>query len=327
MEKIDLKDRKILFQLIINSRQSFSQIGKKVGLHKDVVAYRVNNLIEKGIIKSFTTYIDPRSLGLISVRYYLTFQFINPEVKKEIIDYFIKSPIVTDVLSADGDFDLVVILTVRDIYDSFDYWEKTMLKYREYFADQIFSIYIKQQIFYGSAILASCNELDELKKEIKTIITGNIKKTEIDELDKQILKLITHKSRMSTTNISEILNTTSITINNRVKSLINKGVIRIFTLELVFSAIGVNWYKVFIFFKDYKKTDKIIEYLKNNKHLMAVDKVLGYDDLELQFYFSDTSQLHKTMEDLSAKFPNAIRFYKYFHVKESYKARDFTELF
>jgi hypothetical protein len=33
------------------------------------------------------------------------------------------------------------------------------------------------------------------------------------------------------------------------------------------------------------------------------------------------------MEDLSAKFPNAIRFYKYFHVKESYKARDFKELF
>jgi DNA-binding Lrp family transcriptional regulator len=326
MEKLDLKNRKILFQLIINSRQSFSQIGKKVGLHKDVVAYRVKSLIEKGIIKSFTSIIDPRSLGFISVRYYLTFQFINPEVKKEIIDYFIKSPIVTDVLSADGDFDLVVILTVRDIYDSFDYWEKTMLKYREYFADQIFSIYVKQQIFYGSSILSSCSELDNLKKDIKTVITGDIKKTEIDGLDKQILKLITDNSRMSTIDISEKLNTTSITINNRIKSLINKGIIKIFSLHYIYHAIGINWYKVFIFFKDLKKTDKIIEYLKNNKHLAAVDKVLGYDDLELQFYFSDTNQLHQTMEDLSAKFPNAIRFYKYFNIKESYKARDFTEI-
>jgi hypothetical protein len=32
MEKLDLKDRKILYELDINSRQSFSQLGKKVGL-------------------------------------------------------------------------------------------------------------------------------------------------------------------------------------------------------------------------------------------------------------------------------------------------------
>jgi DNA-binding Lrp family transcriptional regulator len=34
MIKIDAKDRKILYELDINSRQSFSKIGKKVGLHR-----------------------------------------------------------------------------------------------------------------------------------------------------------------------------------------------------------------------------------------------------------------------------------------------------
>ena len=34
MIKIDLKDRKILYQLDINSRQPYSKIGKKVGLPK-----------------------------------------------------------------------------------------------------------------------------------------------------------------------------------------------------------------------------------------------------------------------------------------------------
>ena len=50
MIKIDLKDRKILNQLDINSRQSLSQIGKKVGLPKNVVAYRIKRLEEKKII-------------------------------------------------------------------------------------------------------------------------------------------------------------------------------------------------------------------------------------------------------------------------------------
>jgi len=38
--EIDLKDRRILYQLDIDSRQSFSQIGKKVGLHKDNIPHR-----------------------------------------------------------------------------------------------------------------------------------------------------------------------------------------------------------------------------------------------------------------------------------------------
>ena len=39
--KIDLKDRKILYELDLNSRQSNSTLGKKVGLSKDIVNYRI----------------------------------------------------------------------------------------------------------------------------------------------------------------------------------------------------------------------------------------------------------------------------------------------
>ncbi|MFO7677029.1 MAG: AsnC family protein, partial [Thermoplasmatota archaeon] len=40
--KLDLKDRKILYELDLDCRQSNSQIGKKVGLGRDVVSYRIN---------------------------------------------------------------------------------------------------------------------------------------------------------------------------------------------------------------------------------------------------------------------------------------------
>ena len=53
MEKIDLKDRKILFELDLNSRQTLTQIGKKVGLPKTVVAYRIKRLQDKKIIRNY----------------------------------------------------------------------------------------------------------------------------------------------------------------------------------------------------------------------------------------------------------------------------------
>ena len=44
---LDAKDRKILYELDINSRHSNSEIAKKVGLSKQVVGFRIKRLIQE----------------------------------------------------------------------------------------------------------------------------------------------------------------------------------------------------------------------------------------------------------------------------------------
>ena len=90
MTKIDIKDKEILYQLDLNSRQSFSQLGKKVGIHKDVASYRVKRLQEWGIIKNFYTCIDTSKLGYIRFRFYLCYECSTKDLKKKIIKHFIK---------------------------------------------------------------------------------------------------------------------------------------------------------------------------------------------------------------------------------------------
>ena len=63
MVKLDLKDRKILYQLDINCRQSNTQFGKKVGLSKQVVDYRIKRMEEDGVIKCYWTDIDMIGYG------------------------------------------------------------------------------------------------------------------------------------------------------------------------------------------------------------------------------------------------------------------------
>jgi Lrp/AsnC family leucine-responsive transcriptional regulator len=58
MIKLDLKDRKILYELDLDARQPLTRIGKKVGLSKDVVSYRMKKLQDEGIIKNYYTVID-----------------------------------------------------------------------------------------------------------------------------------------------------------------------------------------------------------------------------------------------------------------------------
>ena len=45
--KLDLKDKKILFELDKNSRIPLSKLAKKIRLSKEVVFHRLNNLIKK----------------------------------------------------------------------------------------------------------------------------------------------------------------------------------------------------------------------------------------------------------------------------------------
>ena len=91
MKDIDKKDKKILYELDINSRQSLSVIGKKVGLAKSIVAYRIKRLTSMGVIRSYYTVVDLYKLGFIAPRFHFVYQYVNPDIQQEIIDYFVNN--------------------------------------------------------------------------------------------------------------------------------------------------------------------------------------------------------------------------------------------
>ena len=89
--KLDVKDKKILYELFKHSRFAYSEISKNVGVSKEVVNYRINRLIETGVIKGFTTAIFRPSVGLFqSYAIYLSLQ-CSEENKKEIIKKLISN--------------------------------------------------------------------------------------------------------------------------------------------------------------------------------------------------------------------------------------------
>src|SRR3989338_3478074 len=104
---LDLKDRKILYQLDINARQSASEIGKQVGLSKQVTAYRINKLLETGVIQKFYAVYDTSKLGFTTYKIFLRLQNTNVEKQKEIIEYINNQKNVQFFITADGMFDLV----------------------------------------------------------------------------------------------------------------------------------------------------------------------------------------------------------------------------
>ena len=128
MSSIDLKDRKILYHLDLNCRQSNSQIGKKVGLKRDVVAYRIKKLQDEGLIKNFWAEINTFKLGYNVYRIYIKFQDVSLDERKQIIDYFSDYKYAWAVMSVKGPIDLDVMIWVKDSQEFNTYWNKSLDK-------------------------------------------------------------------------------------------------------------------------------------------------------------------------------------------------------
>ena len=133
MDKIDLKDRKILYELDKNARQTLSQIRKNVRLPKSVVAYRIKKLEETDIIKNFYTVINFYKLGYTNLAIYVNYQYYTPAIEKEIINHFVNSEYSWWVANIQGKYDLVVLFLIKDLNDFFSFWKKTLDEYKFYF--------------------------------------------------------------------------------------------------------------------------------------------------------------------------------------------------
>jgi len=313
MEKIDVKDRKILYQLDLNSRQSFRSIGRKVGLSKDVVASRVKKLQEKEILKRFYTRFDNSKLGLSALRFYFKYQYITPEIKKEIVDHFVNCKYSTIVASIEGSYDLLVLMLVKNLNNIYPFWQKTLIEYGDYFSDRVFSVYEGESVYRKSFLL------DEKDDRTKLSTIGIEGEGEIDDFDFKILKLLALDSRIPTIEIAKKLNSTVTRINNRIKKLIKSGIICSYKVLIDFNKLGFKWFKVDIFLREYSKIQQIIQYIEKNPYLHTVDNTLGYADLELEFLLKDVDQLHQIIEDISTKFHKNIRNYSYFRLVEPHK--------
>ena len=315
MVKVDLKDKKILYELNYDSRQSLSQIGKKVGLHKNVVLYRIKRLKRTGVIRYFYTVIDSFKLGYNCFRVYLVFQNTTPDIRKEIINYFVKNKYTWWVGTFEGDYNLAVVMWVKELHDFHIFWEETLKKYRQYFQKQIFCNYVQLHLFRHTFIVEQYDKSDRGTYEI----TGGGRKVKTDNLDFQILEILAKDARVSTIDIANRLNSTVDTINNRIRKLMKLKVIQGFRVSIDYSKLGYQFYKVNINLNNYGDRGRIINYIKNDPHLVMIDKSIGYYDLELDFWVKNLEHFHQIMDYLTSEFPDSIKDYSYVHDPQLHK--------
>lgn len=325
MSTLDIKDRKILYELDLNARQSLTQIGKKVGLKKDVVSYRIKKLQDEGIIKNFWTAINTFKLGYLVLRVYITFQYVNENIKNDIVKMFVDHKNTWTVYSTyRSDVDLGVIIWVRNIYEFYQFWEKILDRYEDYFEKSIVSIYT-QAICYKKSYLVP-NDYDKSGRKLYLATSGEAA-INIDETDYRLLNEIALNARIPLIDLSEKLDCSSQTVNYRIKNLMKNGIIQAFRVRIDLSKLNLQKFKVDIYLKQHSQKKHIIKYLEDKPYFEGLNLVIGWADIEPELVVKNVNELNNILAEIDSHFQNTIRKQNYWIKDMNYKERWLPELF
>jgi Lrp/AsnC family transcriptional regulator for asnA, asnC and gidA len=317
--KLDLKGRKILYELDVNCRQSNSQIAKKVGLSKDVVNYRIKKLEEQGIITDYRAIIDLSKLGFFTFRAYLKLQDTYKEKEEEIISFLKQHKPVWWLGKLAGRFDLVFAYWTKSHREFYDFWMTFLKKYRKYIHHEQISTFI-EYIHFRKAYLLNL-ERDESGIEI----VGGGEKTEYDNTNWKILSLLARNARIPLLKIAKETKLTAMAVNYRIKQLQNKKIIQGYRALIDFTKLDYEYYKVDMFLEDITQIKTLQAFCKSNPNIVYIDRTIGGGDIEFDLEVKNLNQFYKILEELKEKFKGLIRTFEFFSVLKIYKTLYFPE--
>jgi DNA-binding Lrp family transcriptional regulator len=301
-----------------------NSIGKKVGLSKELVRYRINRLENEGVIQKYITRINYAALGYGAFRFYYSLQFATPDIKNEIIDFFVQSKQTVGIFEFEGIFDLQVGIFSK-FHESLEklitFYEEIQRKYRDYIDEQIGTLLSYIEMFDCSFLL---DEKERGPKQAPVIIKPLVK---VDDFDKDILRILISNGRIPTVDIAKKLNSTVTTIKTRMDKLKKGNIIQKFTIIIDWEKIGYQSYIVEINLKNYNKKYEIMEYVRHNPNLWFIMSSIGHSiDLEFEFLLENITQLHEIIKDLSTNFPDSIKNFRYFILKKIHKMGSIPEI-
>lgn len=305
MEKLDLFDGKLLYELDKDSHLSTSVLAKKLKKSKQFVDYRIKRLEENKIISGYYPIIDASKLGFTTYRIYLKLQQLTKESEEQLINFLKEYENIWTIAHLHGKWDYAFFIGITKIKDLHDFWDKFMLKFRKYLKKYDFA-------FYSPII--NFNKTFFAKKNWSVIerIYGDGEKIDYDETDLKIIKIHSKNVRTPLIKIAQQLNLSLNTIRYRIKNLEKKKIIVGYKLDINLEPLDYIGYRVDLNLISTEKNKQIHQFCKVNKNIYQIMKTIGGSDFEISVIVKNQYELLKLLEEMREQFKDVINDFEYF---------------
>lgn len=302
---LDVKDRKILYQLDVNARQPISAIARKVGLSKEIVNYRIKKLEKQGIIEGYYTAVDVAKLGYLYCRIFMRCRAISPLQEKEITDYGLRSPTIGWVTAGHGKWNISFVAYVKNMAEFERVYDDIRITLGKYFEEHYVSMAFKIYHFRHNYLFGTNDHSQAVLGEAQAQL-------KVRPADVVIIKNLARDARMPLIELAKRARLKPGAVSARITRLVKERIIIGFRPKINIAKLGYEHHKVFLLFKNITqaKQAEIMAYLRYHPNVIYITKAFGISDLEFEAILKGRNELYKFMQQFLSEFSGVIADYE-----------------
>jgi Lrp/AsnC family leucine-responsive transcriptional regulator/Lrp/AsnC family transcriptional regulator len=297
-------DLNLLAELEENARQPLSKLAEHLSISQQLLNYRLQALRRRQILGGYYTQINFPKLGYTKYRTLVRINNYTQQKAKEIVDYLRAHRNVQWIIECGGKWDLLINFIAKNVvqYDNF------LRDIRNVFPQHIqtYEVFIViEWIELGRAYFT------RQKREVKTLsyFGRDYEPVKVDQTELRILDLIAENARHTSVEIAERIGVSPNTVSSRIKNLCSRGIIRAFKPLIHLENTGFMAYKLPFKFHNYtdRIEEELIEYLKTDVRVVAIVKMIGQWDFEIEFEVNSQESMLDLVRGFRDKYGGIIK--------------------
>ncbi|MBU0757028.1 MAG: Lrp/AsnC family transcriptional regulator [Nanoarchaeota archaeon] len=303
VEKLDLKDRKILSQLDLNARLPISTIAKNIGLSRQVTEYRIKRLEDKKIITGYIPIYNYPTLGYRNLRVRVNLQNPNMENERNLINFCKNHNKFYFIAKYEGPWDYSIGFLVKNI----DEEEECLNDLQEAFGENIYTKFVSYPAYVTH--LSKKFLAPNARGITDSITVRNYPVVKINRIEEQVLESLFGDGKKTIVDISRKYSIHPKKTRSIIDSFLEKNIILGFKTQMNLSELGYTHYKVLINYVKYSESAerKMINYLSMQPGIMYVIKPIGQYDFEFEMAVKTNENIHAVLQEYKNKFFNIIK--------------------
>lgn len=300
---MDELDRKILYEISENARESHNILAKKIRCSREVFDYRIKNLKEEGVITGSQARINISNFIYGGYIVLVQSSGLNLESERKIITKISKNSKTQYVGKISGEYDLILGFTVKNIKELSEYLDFINSSFGMHKSKITLLTMIKELKDSFKGLFSKNSEFNE----IVSMPESNIR-VSIDDVDKEIILSLGKNSEIPSWKIADKVKISEVAVRKRIEQLKEKSIILNFRTMIDLTKLDYQSY--FLFINSNPKTERIekefVDFLKSTNNVSYSTKTIGEYYYVITLLAKTDSELKDFVYALKNKFSDMI---------------------
>ncbi len=309
--RLDLVDKKLLYELDKDCRQSVSSLAKRLRVHRNVALYRIRKLENEGMIRGYFTEINTVALGYNSFRVFLKLSQSTKDKESRLIDHIRSDKNIIWFFKVLGKWDLDFVYSTKDVLEFNRFFNGLMMRFNSIIKENATSLLTQIYHYPKDYLVKRRREVGADKFFVP------LEKKDFDDEDLKILHTLSDKADMNLIDLAKKTGLSVNTLKRRIQEMKKKRIILGFRPFIDTAKLGYSYYKYHVNLRNYTKQDhmRFLGFLQSKPFVIYVDQYINGEDFEIEMHLKTEKEFLAFSDEMKEKFGNilhdrfVIRFY------------------